>query len=63
MSTTANGTSMASPHVTGGCALYLSSHAGAFPWEIKDAILGITIPTLSLTGKTVTGGRLNVGGF
>lgn len=63
MSTTANGDSMATTHVTGGCALYLSSHLDALPWEIKDAILGNTIPTSSLSGKTVTGGRLNVGGF
>lgn len=60
---TMSGTSMAAPHVTGGCALYLSSHSGAFPWDIKAAILSSTIPTTSLAGKTVTGGRLNVSGF
>jgi subtilisin family serine protease len=58
-----DGTSMATPHVTGSCALYLSSHPGAFPWDIKAAILNSVIPTASLSGKTVTGGRLNVGGF
>ncbi len=57
------GTSMATPHVTGACVLYLNSHPGAAPWEIKSAILGSTVPTPSLAGKTVTGGRLNVSGF
>jgi subtilisin family serine protease len=60
---TMSGTSMVTPHVTGGCALYLSSHPGAFPLDIKTAILGSTTPTASLAGKTFTGGRLNVGGF
>lgn len=57
------GTSMATPHVTGACVLYLNAFPTAMPWEIKTAILGSTIPTPSLAGKTVTGGRLNVGGF
>jgi len=57
------GTSMATPHVTGGCALYASAYPEAMPWEIKSAILDSTIPTPSLSGKTVTGGRLNVSGF
>jgi subtilisin family serine protease len=57
------GTSMATPHVTGACALYLSAFPGAAPWEIKDAILTTAIPTPSLTGNTLTGGRLNVSGF
>jgi len=60
-----DGTSMATPHVTGACALYLSSHPLAAPWEIKDAILdaAVATPTPSLTGKTLTGGRLNLDGF
>lgn len=60
-----DGTSMATPHVTGSCVLYLNSHPSAFPWDIKAAILNAAIatPTSSLNGKTVTGGRLNVGGF
>jgi subtilisin family serine protease len=58
-----DGTSMATPHVTGACVLYLNSHQTALPWAIKSAILSSTIPTASLAGKTVTGGRLNVGGF
>ena len=70
MSTTAfntyssyNGTSMATPHVTGGVALYASTHPGATAADIKTAILGSAVPTSSLTGKSTTGGRLNVSGF
>jgi len=58
-----NGTSMATPHVTGACALYASSHAGASAAQIKAAILGSVTPTASLNGKCATGGRLNVSGF
>lgn len=58
-----NGTSMATPHVTGGAALYASTHPGATATEIKNAILSATVATPSLTGKTVTGGRLDVSGY
>ena len=60
---TYNGTSMATPHVTGGAALYASTHPGSSAAAIKAAILGSVISTPSLNGKTVTGGRLNVSGF
>jgi len=58
-----NGTSMATPHVTGACALYASIYTGATATQIKAAILNSATPTSSLSGKTVTGGRLNVSGF
>lgn len=58
-----NGTSMATPHVTGAAALYAASHPGSTAAAIKAAILDSTIPTASLSGKTVTGGRLNASGF
>ncbi|MBI3819611.1 MAG: S8 family serine peptidase [Planctomycetes bacterium] len=58
-----SGTSMATPHVTGACALYLSTHPGSTAAQIKAAILGSTIATSSMSGKCVTGGRLNVSGF
>src|SRR4030095_13687411 len=48
------------PHVTGAAALYASTHPGETALEIKNAILGSTIPTPSLNGKTVTDGRLNL---
>jgi len=58
-----NGTSMATPHVTGAAALYASTYPGSTAAAIKSAILSSTTPTASLAGKCVTGGRLNVGSF
>jgi len=58
-----SGTSMATPHVSGAVALYASTHAGASAATIKSAILNSVVPTASLSGKCVTGGRLNVSGF
>jgi subtilisin family serine protease len=58
-----SGTSMATPHVTGGAALYASTHPGSSAATIKNAILSSAVPTASLNGKTATGGRLNVSGF
>jgi subtilisin family serine protease len=58
-----SGTSMATPHVTGGAALYAASNPGASAVAIKQAILSSAVPTPSLSGKCVTGGRLNVSGF
>ena len=56
-----NGTSMATPHVTGAVALYASTKpAGTSAASIRQAILQSATPTASLAGKTVTGGRLNV---
>lgn len=58
-----SGTSMATPHVTGACALYASTHSGSSAAQIKSAILSSTVATASLSGKCVTGGRLNASGF
>jgi subtilisin family serine protease len=58
-----NGTSMATPHVTGAAALYASTRPGVTAADIKTAILINTVPTASLQNKTVTGGRLNTTGF
>jgi subtilisin family serine protease len=58
-----SGTSMATPHVTGGVALYKAYYPFATGADIKRTILfGTATPTNSLNGKTVTGARLNVGG-
>ena len=54
-----NGTSMATPHVTGAAALYASTHLSAGAFEIRNALLGSTLPTPSLA-NTVTGGRLDL---
>ena len=58
-----SGTSMATPHVSGAAALYAAYHPGSSAATIKNAILSSVVPTASLAGKTVTGGRLNVSGF
>lgn len=58
-----NGTSMATPHVSGAAALYASKHPGATAAQIRSAILSSVTATPSLVGKTVTGGRLNVSSF
>lgn len=58
-----SGTSMATPHVTGAAALYAAYHPGSTAAQIKAAILGAAVPTASMSGKCVTGGRLNVSGF
>lgn len=58
-----NGTSMATPHVSGAAALYASQNPGATAAQIKAAILTQSLPTASLSGKVSSNGRLNVTGF
>ncbi|WP_086826194.1 S8 family peptidase [Allokutzneria sp. NRRL B-24872] len=41
---TMSGTSMASPHVAGGAALWLSSHPGATPAEVSAALVAAGTP-------------------
>ena len=60
---TYNGTSMATPHVTGAAALYAATRPGSSAATIKAAILSSAVPTPSLDGRTVTGGRLDASGF
>jgi thermitase len=55
-----DGTSMATPHVSGAAALYLSKNPNADWREIKNAILSSATPVNSLSGKVVTNGKLNV---
>ncbi|WP_368419150.1 S8 family serine peptidase [Rhodovarius sp.] len=56
-----SGTSMATPHVAGAAALYASANPNATAAQIKTAILATAEATTSLSGKVVTGGRLDVG--
>lgn len=65
-----DGTSMATPHVTGAIALYASTQlnvTGALPGvqQVREAVLNAakSTPTKSLYRRTATGGRLNVSGF
>lgn len=55
-----NGTSMATPHVTGALALLASEFPNMSPDQLREHLLSSTAETSSLVGKTVTGGRLDV---
>lgn len=56
-----DGTSMATPHVTGVAALVKSVNPSYNPAQIKDAIMRTTTKLSSLTGKVSTGGLVNAG--
>jgi len=51
-----SGTSMASPHVAGGDALYLSTHASASPSTVEAALksAAVTPGTKSKDGRSIT---------
>jgi subtilisin family serine protease len=57
-----SGTSMATPHVTGAAALYAAVNPGATGGQIRTALLNAATKrfTPSLSGKTVTNGRLDI---
>jgi len=56
---TDEGTSMAAPHVTGTLALMLAKYATETHQQIINRLLSATDPLPALSGKCVTGGRLN----
>jgi subtilisin family serine protease len=55
-----SGTSMASPHVAGAASLLLAADSTLSAAQVKELILDSTDPVSALSGKTVTGGRLNL---
>ncbi len=55
-----DGTSMATPHVSGTVALLLAADNALSPAQIKSFILDNADPVPALDGKCVTGARLNV---
>jgi subtilisin family serine protease len=51
---------MATPHVAGAAALILASNPTLNTAMVKSTILSHVDAVPSLTGRTITGGRLNV---
>jgi len=58
---TFDGTSMATPHVAGAAALIKDKFPGATLYGIKALLMNSVDPAAALNGRTVTGGRLNIG--
>ena len=55
-----SGTSMATPHVAGAAALLASVNPALSPLDVKSILLGNVDALPGLTGKVVSGGRLNL---
>jgi hypothetical protein len=57
---TYSGTSMASPHVAGGAALVWAQNPTWTAQQVKNRLLDTTDAKPALSGRTVSGGRLNI---
>lgn len=55
-----SGTSMATPHVAGAAALLMARFPGSTHLAIRDRLLSTVDQVPSMSGVTVSGGRLNV---
>jgi subtilisin family serine protease len=55
-----DGTSMATPHVSGAAALLLAHDGGLSASGLRSALLSSVHPVAGLTGRVATGGRLDV---
>ena len=55
-----NGTSMATPHVSGAAALVLATHPSLGHLDVKARLMDRGDPAPALAGKTVSGKRLNL---
>jgi subtilisin family serine protease len=55
-----DGTSMATPHVAGAAALLWADDPTLTPQEVRQILFSNVDPVPSLTGRVMTGGRLNV---
>ncbi len=56
---TFDGTSAAAPHVSGVAALLLAQHPGLTLAELRPRLLNTTVSVPALSGRCVTGGRVN----
>ncbi|MDR3199795.1 MAG: S8 family serine peptidase [Planctomycetaceae bacterium] len=58
-----SGTSMAAPFVSAAAAILAANNPALSPAEIKAGIMNSAEPLPALSGKTVSGGRLNLANF